>query len=247
MKKPPIIIYLCFLFTSFLLAQNNYSQSGYYTWYDDIVGIENTPLFNGVEYIEGYKTTRDNHKFFIDQSFYEGSVLYDGQPYYGISLKYDIYEDELIANLESEAQKSLLQLIKDKVAAFSIGSHQFVQIKDVDAESKGIVGYHETLAQNSLGILYKKHRKKRVKKEDKRILYFEFFDTKSDYVVLIDGTYHWVNSKNDFYELFPEIRKELKSFLSTNDALRRSNKEQQLKALFNKAHTLLTPKNNSPQ
>ncbi|MDC8004753.1 hypothetical protein POV27_11880 [Aureisphaera galaxeae] len=245
MKIPPIII-ACIFFTSLLYAQNSASESNYYTWYDAIVGIENTPLFNGVEYIEGYKTTRENHKFFINQSFYEGRVDYDGQSYYNISLKYDIYEDELIANLESEAQKSLLQLIKSKVAQFTIGTHTFINVTDREAQNNGIEGFHERLAENNLGVFYKKHRKRRVKKEDKRILYFEFFDTKSDYVILMDGTYHWVNSKNDFYELFPEIKKELKSFLNANDALRRSDKEQQLKALFNKASQMLNAQNPAP-
>ncbi|GAB5400201.1 MAG: hypothetical protein Aureis2KO_17860 [Aureisphaera sp.] len=244
--KIPSIVFVCIFCTSFALAQNSTPDNSYYSWYDGIVGIENTPLFNGVEYIEGYKTTRDNHKFFINQSFYEGTVEYDGQDYYGISLKYDIYEDELIANLESEAQKSLLQLIKSKVTLFSFGGHTFINVTDANAKAKGIEGYHERLGSNSLGTFYKKHRKRRVKKEDKRILYFEFFDTKSDYVVEMDGTYHWVNNKSDFYELFPNIKKELKSFLNSNDALRRSDKEQQLKALFNKASQMSNSKNPTP-
>ena len=242
--KPTHVLYAFFiLFTSITYAQGSDPESSYYKWYDEIVGIENTPLFNGVEYIEGYKTTRENHKFFINQSFYQGAVHYNGQTYYDISLKYDIYEDELIANLESTAQKSLLQLIKSKVHSFTIEQHSFVNIINTDASKLGIIGFHETLVKNELGTLYKKHRKKRIKKEDKRILYFEFLDIKSDYVALIDGNYYWLNNKNDFYDLFPGIKKDLKSFLNTNDALRRSQKEQQLKALFNQANLLLNSQN----
>ncbi|MBX2828305.1 MAG: hypothetical protein KTR22_09085, partial [Flavobacteriaceae bacterium] len=177
------IVLMCLFFTTFLRAQNPTSENNYYNWYDAIVGIENTPLFNGVEYIEGYKTTRDKHKFFINQSFQSGKVVYDGQSYYDIDLKYDIYEDQLIASLENEAQQSLLQLIKSKVTVFTMGSHVFVNIKDEGAAVNGIEGFHERLSENRLGIFYKKHRKRRVKKEDKRILYFEFHDTKSDFVV----------------------------------------------------------------
>ncbi|MCH9659315.1 MAG: hypothetical protein K0U54_00230 [Bacteroidetes bacterium] len=233
---PPIVIVLfCILHAH---SQTSSLEKEYHIWFDAQVGIENTSLFNGAEYIEGYKTTRNQHKFFIDQTLYSGEVSYDGQVYYNINLKFDIYEDELIASLENKNKKTLLQLIKNKVDYFIIKDHHFIRIDNPEAIAKDVDGFHEIVAKYDLGILYKKHKKRRVKKEDKRIVYFEFYDTKSEFVFRYNDDYYKTTTKNDIYTLFPSIKKELKEFLSNNAVLRRAPKEQQFKALLNKANQL---------
>jgi len=54
--------------------------------YDNIVGLENTGLFNGKRYYNAYKATPDNNNFFFSPYFVKGVVVYDNQVYTHIDM-----------------------------------------------------------------------------------------------------------------------------------------------------------------
>ncbi len=235
MKKVYILqtFTLLLMLPSLNFAQVNSTEKSYYKWFDAAVGVENTDLYNGVAYVEEFSAGRDNKRFFLSSDFKTGDVHYGGQSYYDIKMKYDVYGDQLIVNLISNSQESVIQLLKNKLYSFNIGTHFFENISDEGAKKVGISGYHEVLVRNPSCTLFKKYRKKKTKRLEKRFYYYEFSDNTSEFVVEIDGSFYYVKSKNDFIKLFPQYKKEINDFYA-GSTLRTFSKEVQLKAIANK-------------
>ncbi len=234
MNRQSTILIAFILFYALVAGQSSEPDATSLKWFDSAVGIENTDLYNGTEYIEGYRSTREFKKFFIKSSFFNGSVHYDGQPYYDIPLKYDVHDDEIIAAVQGSSSESVLQLIKDKVKWFTLDGRHFDNIQDVYALEKDISGFHELVASNAVAFLYEKHRKKRWKRENKRVVYYEFSDKPGQFILKYSNAYFLMETKNDFYNLFPQFKNQLKEFYNGNEALRRAPKREQFRALLNK-------------
>jgi hypothetical protein len=187
-------------------SQNTYSQKNIYKWFDKIVGIENTGLFEGTEYKEKYRTIRGNHKFFTSSQYLTGNIVYNGQPYYDIKLRYDIYEDDLIANLQSNFGFSTLKLIKDKIESFSLNNQLFVKLSyqtDNRTFTKDMNGFYALLFKNPNLILYKKYKKTIKKLLDKSFVYYKF-KNQNTYLIYFNNKYHKIMSKKELIALFPK-------------------------------------------
>lgn len=233
-----LLLFACLTTTALLTAQQSGMYDAYYLEFDAMVGIENTDLYNGTEYIEGYKTTRDKNRFFIRSEFFPGSVVYDEQAYHGIQLKYDIFDDQLIVSLQNQEQESVIQLNKADVSQFTLDGHLFKHLKFQQKNIEQPPGYYEVVAIYPKLILYEKHRKKRWKKEDKRVVYFEFTDAKSDFLCAYKDSFLSLRSRNDVYELFPQYKKQLKSYYAANQNLHRAANRDLFKALLNQVARL---------
>lgn len=97
-----IILFLVLqLKVTLAFCQYDTNKKDHYIWFDNIIGYENSGIYNGTLFLEKYKTESNNHHFFLDNKYKLGNLIYDNQPYYNVYLKYDIYEDELIAKLPS--------------------------------------------------------------------------------------------------------------------------------------------------
>ncbi len=154
-----IVVFLSFsLYTSRLNCQTNIENQNYYTWFDQVVGIENTNLFNGTRYFKKYRTEDGMHEFFKDDAFVLGSVTFDGQNYFNIPLKYDIYEDEIIANLKSTYGQTILRLNKAFISKFLIYNEQFmfISVKNKEVYLNGF--YEDAYSDNHIS-LYIQHNK----------------------------------------------------------------------------------------
>ena len=71
-----------FFIISLSTFSQTYSEEKIYSWYDQKIGIENTTLFQGIEYVETDRMINEQHKFFETQEFQEGIVTYNGQTFY---------------------------------------------------------------------------------------------------------------------------------------------------------------------
>ena len=226
-------------------AQDN-SQREYYNWFDSQVGVENTGLFNGIRYRELYRVRDGKHKFFQSPEFLTGNLLYDGQPYYDIPMKYDLFEDQLIIELQAVSGKSILKLLKDEVDGFEIDGHKFRHLRDTEVYRSGdnIDGFYEVLSETSSILLFKKHLKIRKKVlEDKMVLY-EFRKDEA-YFILYEGLYHPVRSKNDLIKAFPESKKEINDFYSGSKFLLQTDPDLFMKRILERIDSSLTPNSTS--
>jgi hypothetical protein len=84
----------------------------------------NSLLYNGVEYTKGV-TYNNESPFFGGDDFFKGDLTYYGNFYKGLDLQYDCQDDVVL--LKYPFGEKRIQLIKEKLEAFSLGEHKFVK------------------------------------------------------------------------------------------------------------------------
>ncbi|TXN35548.1 hypothetical protein FVB32_13290 [Flagellimonas hymeniacidonis] len=219
-----------------LVAQVEQNDIAYYKWFDELIGIENTSLYNGIGAVEKYRVINEHHKFYKTTDFLSGSIVYDGQYYSGLEMKYDLDEDVVLLNQQSGLRIVLLQLIKNKTEQFAIDNHTFININDSLSRANGILGFHEVLLQNPRLKLLEKHTKKRFKRQGKKSLYYEF-KSRNFNLLFYKDRYYTVGNRKDFIKIFPEFKKEIEAY--SRKTFPKSNYRQHLIALTKRIDELL--------
>lgn len=201
-----------------LVAQEVKDPAPVYKWFDGVVSVVNTGLYNGIEYIEEHRTINEQQKFFKNIYYAPGRVVYDDQPYYNIDMKYNVYDDLLL--LRGTGSKPL-QLHKSRVQEFSLFGHDFVNIT---GDTTGVVkGYYEILLETEDFTLLKKHKKKDKKFLDRSFTYFEFHEDTPRYAIAYEGNYYPVNTRREVNRIFPEHSREIRRFYRENRTLSKNN------------------------
>lgn len=227
--------YLVFSLTFFLtvLCQGQISEGSpkIYSFFDREVGLENTGLLNGLEYIEEHNTVNEKHKYFITTSFSTGSVIYEGLPYYNVNLKYNIWDDVLLAKVQKSGGEAILELHKEKIDRFSIDGHEFINLLNA-GEKRDLNGFHEILLENSTYTLVKDHKKKLTRKTDGRFVYFEFENRNSDYYFEYKDSYYPLTSRRSLSKILPDKEKEIRDYYRTHSSVLKNNPDVFFTNLF---------------
>lgn len=218
------IVTFLFLSSIFSYSQDVSNQGEYYKWFDSQISIENTSLNNGIRYKEKFRTKNGNHKFYLSAKFIKGDIVYDGQPFYDIEMKYDLFEDQIIINLPTQAGYSLFQLIKDHIESFNIEGTTFIKLADneVNNSTNTITGFYEISLQSPNLILYNKHLKIRIKFLDNKVVFSEF-KNKNEYYIYYQNSYFLIKRKSDLTKIFPLQKKIITSYYNSNKFLQKSN------------------------
>ncbi len=190
-------------FLGIINAQEEYLKSTLNS-VDQIIGQENTGLYNGTKYIELYRTINEHHKFFNSSKFLLGSLVYNGQYYGNVNLKYDLNADDLLLDISYLQKFSILKLYKSKISEFNLDGKQFINIGDYSSDITE--GFHEVLWNTDDLKLLKKHRKERFKRFSKKFVHYEFFDENS-YFFEYKNVFYPLKKKGDLLKVFPEFRK----------------------------------------
>jgi hypothetical protein len=100
-------------------------------------------LYNGPLYL-GYDHHAQGHPFFRSDSLMPGSADYDGIRYPALDLSYDLVKDVVI--IPDKNHSSWLQLLTEKLAAFSVGPDRFIYLSpDSAATNPPSPGYYQLL------------------------------------------------------------------------------------------------------
>lgn len=210
-----------------------------YKWLDNITGIENTILFNGIEFIDEERTVNEKNKFlYSSQEFKPGSVTYDGQFFPDIRLKYNVYDDVVLVKLSFKDKISIFQLITSKIDQFSIRENRFINLSN-QRNLHGIKGFYQLLGRYPEFSIYKKYRKRPDKKLDRDFLYYEFKDLDPEYYLEYQNEFLSVNSRGELYSIFPEYKQEIKSLYKQKDNMRKSNPDAFMVLLFQNLSNLI--------
>ncbi|APZ46817.1 hypothetical protein BW723_11210 [Polaribacter reichenbachii] len=245
MDKRNLFIFLFILAlqanTNNVFAQIDIGAKDYYVWFDAAIGNGNSGIYNGTIFSEIYKTKPDNHRFFLDNTYQLGNLIYDNQTYYNIYLKYDIHDDQLIAKLPYLDNFLFLRLIKEKIDFFELN------IDDKNATSKkysflsskanplvndeSFKGFYQILLKTTTSTLLKKNFKERSEFIDENLVYTKFSD-RSYFVLLKDYKYYSINSKKDIIRIFPEQKRYISIFYRRNRKLFKKNENDFYTNLF---------------
>lgn len=213
--RRPIGILLYFLFTtSTVSAQKGFYgkvAEDYYSWFDEQVEKESLPLYIGIGYVEKYKVINKYHKFFKSTGFLKGSLIYDGQLYPDLEMKYDLDEDLILLNLRNGQRIVLLQPNQDKIERFEIDGKYFIHINDGISKARETSGYYELLYEGTNLQLHEKHTKKRFERKGRKSLYYEFKSRNKNYL-FYKGEHYVLKDRKDFENVFPEFKREIQGY-----------------------------------
>jgi hypothetical protein len=227
-----------------LIAQRLTQNEQYYKWFDALVGIENTGLYEGIFYKEAYRTINENTQFFLSPGFHSGTVVYNSQVYVELRLKYNVYADQLLVKVQDRLGGNTLQLFREKVSEFTIDGHLFTRIPEGNAASV-VPGFYEISVQTPSFRLLTRHSKKLFDRKDRSSLYYEFLDIKKAYLLHYHGSYHPINNKRDVTEIFPRLEKQINDYYNRARVLRRTDPHQFTLGLMQRIGSLLPQPNST--
>jgi hypothetical protein len=109
-------------------------------------------LFNGPEYVNRNLPSTIGHPFFGSADPQTGTITYRSAHFQGVPLNYDIALDQVVLSYPGRA--ATVQLVPEKITAFSLGSHQFVRLPaDSAAKSAAPTGFYEVLLPGPVSLL----------------------------------------------------------------------------------------------
>lgn len=174
---------------------------------------ESSPVYSGERYIaEGWDN--DQHPYFLNNEWNEGSLVYDEVFYPKVFLRYDLVKDQLIATYDFAVATILEQ---DRVSSFELGGYEFVKPQELKEEA--VSAYYELRYCGEFPLL-KQWKKNRIEINQYPIVKVTF-ESKNQLLLQKDQQLQKVRSKTSFLSLFPaqkdsfkKIIKERKLFVS---------------------------------
>ncbi|MDP5231076.1 MAG: hypothetical protein NWQ38_11845 [Cellulophaga sp.] len=216
MFKYIIGLYFLFFATNMVISQ----EKSYTNLLDTIIWQKNIGLFNGLQYVEKYRTDSESHMFFLDRNFKNGSLSLVTKKFSNIPLKYDVFDDALIVKSFTKENVTALILDNSIVKSFEIEGHEFSFLHTID--NKIPTGYYELLYENASFSLYKKHIKKIVKKTSDGYVNFGFKDTYT-YYFYYENEYTTIKKPANFVTIFPDLKYEIQLSITKHKKLSKTD------------------------
>jgi len=174
--------------------------------------MEHQLLYNGRVWQNLFYRVEGN-QFLFSGDFLPGSVTMTGKKFTGISLKYDLYNDEILTPVSPGV---ILQLNKESVDSFSFvylqKPYRYKQMPEGFAS--GLQGYVRVIYEGKTG-LYVKYQKKinRPGQENQRDVFYQLSK-----LYLMEGkNIYLISGKRDLYKAFQEDKAILRDFIRENN------------------------------
>ncbi|MEH6765292.1 MAG: hypothetical protein V7655_12385 [Aequorivita antarctica] len=219
--KRTLLPFSLFLLIGFVAFSQTTSQSKIYETYDNIVGLDNTGLYNGTEFNDLFLNTDGTYRYFNGYDYAQGSTTYNGQYYVNVFLKYDLLEDNLLTHSNDNLSIFNVILIPEFVESFSIFNHNFVRLANTNLGLPGN-GYFEAAYIGNEHDLYIKHTKRKKDKPLKSGVQYKFSED-NFYVLKNKGKYIIISSERELRKLLPEKEEEIRNFYKSYKALYKSD------------------------
>ena len=203
-------VFFVHLMVGLLMCTGSHAQytetDDFYRWFDATIGEENSGLYYAEEYVDEYLVINDQHRYFKSPYFEPGTLYYDGRPYFDVMMKYDLYEDFLITRTKNISGLPPLKMQKRKIDSFTVHGQRFINIAK---KYKNMVKTNELYAvlyETPYFTLFKKPRKKNIRKLDRRRVYYNFNED-DEYAFIVNGTLVTIRNRKDVKKQFTTLKK----------------------------------------
>jgi hypothetical protein len=194
--------------TAFLAASVNFAVDQYAK---QLKG--ESPLHNGIEYGE-YTSLQEEHPFFLNNDWMEGSIIYQNDYYNKVPLQFDISADKVITEHATSGAK--IQLINSKITAFTINNHRFIKLQAKSGDTLKLTpGFYEMLTEGPHLTLLTKRLKTLQRKVEANETRAEFEEV-NRYYYSKNGRYYPVKSKKSALQPLTDRRSQVKQYLKKN-------------------------------
>ncbi len=188
------------------------------SWYDELVGLENTPLVHGVFYkIE--INSPDTDPFFVSANWDFGKVNYRGQTYKDVLLLYNTQSDIVLVKHPSFTNQPI-KLFQDQVAWFELAGKRFEAMREVELPMRP--GYYEIFYEGDKISMIVKRRKTETL-ESSKVVYKE----EDRYFLEMEGKTIRYNGRRSFRKLGDEYKSVFKPAIKEYGLTWRAAKDDQ--------------------
>ena len=173
----------------------------------------NAGIYQGTAYDHYWNKVMGN-PFFLKEGLVPGKILYDGTLYENIPIAYDMLKEVLVT--KSFSKSTDISLVGERVAYFSIDSHDFVRlVKDSTQSNLPNTGFYERLYLGDISVFEKREKKikQSLKAEDNITRFIEY----NYYYVQKDDKFYPVESESDLLNIFKDQRTEIRKFLNRRE------------------------------
>ena len=219
-----------FLNAALLTGQENGDQEKIYQDFDNIIQIENSGIIEGFEYVEIHRMINNKHKFFKTFDFVPGTVFYDGQPFFNVDIKYNVFEDILLIQIQNNQGKTIFQPFESRLDAFMLQNRTFENVKAAETGPE-LAGIYEVLFETDRLKVLKKHRKKEKTLLDKEVVYYEFSADEPQYFYWADDNLE-ILSRTNLINSFPEEKLKIRNFYRSKRKEAKNNLDVFIQNLF---------------
>ena len=228
------------LFVSYSLFAQEQSHNGgtdYNKLYKSVIdeyGFDQV-LDNGFLYIEKY-TRKIGHQFFMKDQLYNGTLVYRGEVYKGVEMKYDIYDQQLVLSIENNNSIEWIVPHNDFISAFSIDDKSFSKYNFA-----GVTRFYQLVNDTGKVKCLYYWFKQRVDSDNINYLGFsEFTESEKENYLLLDGSLKKYKNNKSFTKLFPnEIRTRLRGYIRNNHINVTKSGDEKIKELLTFCNSLL--------
>jgi hypothetical protein len=165
-------------------------------------------LFNGRIWKSRYGQIL-GHEFFMTKNWLSGEVTINKKIFSNVKLKYDLFNDELLAMVNSG---TVVILSNEKVESFTLKNEQEIYrfTNYNPANSSLFRGYGHLLYGGKASLIVKYNKQIKVLAVENK--YDEFYQKQQVYI-LINGQFSRIRSRKDFFNLFADRREEIQKYV----------------------------------
>ena len=219
--KYKIVLFSIF-YSTICFCQNN--EKAIYASFDKLLGKNNLEYFNGAIHINNDRTVTGKHRYFENQNFELGEIEFNNQLYSNLYLKYDIYNENVVLNLEENYNNSGLNIIAENLSYFVINNKRFVNSNKLESFPENLrKGFYQEVKISENITLYIKYLKKKSEViKDTSILLD--YNLQNDFILRKNGTYYNHDSKKEISKIFVNSRNKIDKYYKEKSAIEKENK-----------------------
>jgi len=182
---------------------------------------EESPLYNGSEYIEYAFTIQEGHPFFESPVWAPGDIQFEGMTFHDVPMLYDIIKDLVI--IQDFHKQNKINLAADKIQEFTLSGHTFVHVVH-DASNEVRTGFYDRLYNGKIELLAK--REKKILEKMANLQISNVVIGENIYYVRKNGVYYLVKNKRTFLDVLKNKKKEVQQYLKKNKIRFKDNFEK---------------------
>jgi len=173
---------------------------------------QESPLYNGSEYIEYAYTLQEGHPFFQTTDFVNGNINLDGMIFHDVPMLYDIVKDQVIIQDFQRVYK--INLPADKIQQFFLLGHLFVRVTR-DSADLVRTGFYDQLYKGKIALFAK--RDKKVIEKYSNVQIGKVIVSQDVYYIKKEGIYHTIKNRSSLLTVLKNKKKEVQQYLKTNN------------------------------
>ncbi|HET9824416.1 MAG TPA: hypothetical protein VFP87_03735 [Chitinophagaceae bacterium] len=172
---------------------------------------EQSPLYNGSEYIEYAYTIQEGHPFFGSPGFVNGTIHFDGMTFDNVPMFYDIVKDEVVILDHHNYYK--INLPADKIRQFEMNGHTFIRLLR-DSSNEINTGFYELLYNGKISLFAK--REKKILQQYSNMQINNVVFSQNMYYIRKQNAFYPVKNKSSLLNILKDKSKQVQQYLKKN-------------------------------